>query len=219
MTERVSDPRLGDAFRAPVESSAPDVSDELRERIWLAVSGELPPEERRELVDRMATDPACAEAWRVASELWRALQAAEGGTVAAPRATWWRSPWIAAAAVLVLSTTIGLMWLLNELRGDEFRSAPGSLVESLVPADVPLPRDAFRLRWTPGPQGSRYLVRITTEDLRILATAADLAEPELVVEPAVLSPVPDGANVLWQVETSLPSGQLIISPTFVTAVD
>ena len=131
----------------------------------------------------------------------------------------WTSPWLAAAAALLLSTTIGLVWLLNGPSGDEFRAPPGYVVESLVPADMPLPRDGFTLRWTPGPEGSRYQVRLTTEDLRVLATAADLTAPELVVEPAVLAGLPGGASVLWQVDVSLPAGQRITSPTFVTRVE
>ena len=72
---RGSDERLADAFRALGDSHDTELPEDLRERIWLAVSGVLPPEERRELVERTATDPGCAEAWRIASELWRASQA------------------------------------------------------------------------------------------------------------------------------------------------
>ena len=90
-------------------------------------------------------------------------------------------------------------------------------MKSLVPPDVALPRDAFRLRWTPGPEESRYQVRVTTEELRVLATAADLTSPEFTVEPAVLS-LPSGASVFWQVDVSLPNGERLTSPTFITRV-
>jgi len=218
------DQRLADAFRALRDTPADDVPEELRDRIWLAVSGALPPEERRDLVDRMAVDPACAEAWRVASEMWRASQtsAANGavpaGSAEVIRATRWTPSWLAAAAALVLATTIGVVSILNRPPGDEFRTSRGTVVESLVPAVEPLPRDGFRLRWTPGPAGSRYDVRVTTEDLRVLATVADLTAPEFVLAPAALEGVPDGARVLWQVDVSLPNGERITSPTFITLV-
>jgi len=215
-----SDERLAEAFRALADSHSTELSEDLRERIWLAVSGVLPPEERRQLVEETASDPACAEAWRIASELWRASQAAAiGGTTAAgpglsPR---WGRYWLT-AAVLLLGTAIGVVSLLNRSPGDDFRASPGVLVESLVPADRALPRDAFRLRWTAGPEGSRYQVRVTTEDLQVLATAADLTTPEFVVDPAVLATLPGGATVFWQVEVSVPNGERLASPTFMTRV-
>jgi len=220
---RGSDERLAEAFRALGDTHGREVPQDLRDRIWLAVSGALPPEERRELVDRLATDPGCAEAWRVASELWQASQASEvdaaTAAVAPGRATRWTRPWLAAAAVLLLGVTIGVVSLLNRPAGDEFRASPGYVVESLVPADITLRPAAFRLRWTPGPEGSRYQVRVTTEDLQVLATAADLATPEFAVEPTALSGLPAGASVFWQVDVSLPNGERITSPTFITRVD
>jgi hypothetical protein len=227
---RGSDERLAEAFRAFGDTDDSEVQEDLRERIWLAVSGALPPEERRELVERTATDPGCAEVWRIASELWRASQAAAGGddAVAAPGlATRWTPRWLAAAAVLLLGTALGVFSILNRPAGDEFRSSAvrnaqgsgrGFFVKSLVPANVALPRDAFRLRWTRGSKGSRYQVRVTTEDLQVLAVAADLTEPEFTVEPAVLSRLPGGVPVLWQVEVSLPNGERLTSSTFSTRV-
>ena len=89
-------------------------------------------------------------------------------------------------------------------------------MESLVPPDLALPRDAFRLRWTPGPEGSRYQVRVTTEDLKLLATAADLMAPEFAVDPAVLAGLSSGARVFWQVDVSLANGARRTSSTFIT---
>jgi hypothetical protein len=227
---RGSDERLTAAFRALGDTDATEVSEDLRERIWLAVSGVLPPEERREIVERMATDPGCAEVWRIASELWRASQAHAGraDAVAAPRlAARWAPSWLAAAAVLLLGTGFGIVTLLNPPAGDEFRAPSagrdasgrrGFAVKSLVPPDAALPRDAFQLRWTPGPQGSRYQVRVTTEDLRVLAIGADLTAPEFTVEPAAFSRLPGGVRVFWQVDVSLPNGERLTSSTFITRV-
>jgi len=219
---RGSDERLAEAFRALGDTHGSEVPEDLRERIWLAVSGTLPPEERRELVERTATDPGCAEAWRVASELWRASQAsAVGGTAvaAAGLVTRWAPRWLAAAAALLLVTTIGVVSLLNRPPADDFRASSGFVVESLVPADMPLPRGAFRLRWTPGPAGSRYQVRVTTEDLKLLATAADLTAPEFAVDPAVLAGLSSGARVFWQVDVSLANGERRTSSTFITRLE
>jgi hypothetical protein len=218
MSDRPADEKLRQAFQALGGTSASECSDEELDRIWRAVSGELPAAERRELVARMATDPAFAEAWRVAEELWRAsreeVQAgAEGGV-----RPWTRS-WFAAAAVLLLAVGAGLVVRFASMAGDEFRDPGRYVVESLVTPDATLSRDAFRLRWTPGPQGSRYDVRVTTEDLRPLATVTDLTTPELVVEGDRLSTVASGARILWQVEVALPEGERVSSQTFVARVD
>ena len=59
---------------------------------------------------------------------------------------------------------------------------------------------------------------MTTEDLQVLATAADLTASEFEVEPAVLARLPSGARVLWQVDVSLPNGERLTSSTFITRV-
>jgi hypothetical protein len=211
-----TDERLREAFQSLGDTSREEPSAEELDRIWRAASGELPAAERRELVDRMATDPALAEAWRVAHELRRS---AALETPAETRPGWfWAPSWMAAAAALVIGIAIGVMFQLSPSPGDTFRDADAYVIESLVQPDTMLPRDAFRLRWTPGPQDSRYQVRVTTEDLRVLTTMSDLTEPEVVLEGAVLSSVPSGARVLWQVDARLPSGENVSSQTFVVGV-
>ena len=218
MTGRqAADESLREAYRALADTSRETCSEQDMERIWRAVAGELPAAERRELVDRIATDPACAEAWRVADDLWRASQG-EGATGAAPLVRSWTRSWLAAAAVLMLGVSIGLVSYLNRPQGDEFRDLHGYVVDSQVPSETLLAREAFRLRWTPAPEGSRYHVRVTTEDLRVLATAEDLTVPELVVGPERLTSLPPGARVLWQVDVALPSGERVSSHTFVVRV-
>lgn len=229
MNERDSDERLRAAFQNEADAESGPVPDELQEQIWLAVSGDLDPEQRRALVDRTASDPAAAEAWRVANALWQARQ--EGDTSApsdrAPavlvpfrrRRPWAASPWFAAAAALMLvSTIVTIQYRRSQSPDDEFRVAPDATVESLIPEDASLPRDAFRLRWTPGPENARYRVRVTTEDLRVVANAAELTAPEFVVDPMALTGVPSGTNLLWQVEMTLPNGQTITSSTFFVRV-
>ena len=68
------DDALRDAFRSLADGVGGECSAGDLERVWLAVSGELAAPERRALVERMATEPALAEAWRVAQELWRVSQ-------------------------------------------------------------------------------------------------------------------------------------------------
>jgi hypothetical protein len=227
---RTSDERLAEAFRA-IEDPSADLSDDLRERIWLAVSGQLPAEDRRAIVERMADDPSCAEAWRVAHEMWtasrnsaRVLRSEPAPVPAAgprplPRHSWqWTPQWLGAAAAVLLATTIGLVTLRDGRPVDEFRTPDGPAVVSSIPEDAALPRDAFRLQWTPGPPGSRYRIRVTTEELTVLVTADELTAPAYVVAASALAPVPAAGRVLWQVEVNLADGQRIASRTFSTRV-
>jgi hypothetical protein len=202
------------AFQALADSSG-ECSREDLDRIWLAVSGELPAGQRRELVERLATDPACAEAWRVAHELRRNLPTA---LVQERRPAWRSAPWLAAAAVLLLAASVVFVSRRDHSGDTTFRDPGRPAIASLVPTDRALPKAAFQLRWSPGPQDSRYQVRVTTEDLRLLTTVGDLTRPEVVIDAASLSDVPEGSRILWQVEVTLPSGERVVSPTFVVRV-
>jgi hypothetical protein len=93
--------RLREAFQSLGRSSGREPSHDDLERIWRAVAGELPAPERRDLVDRMASDPALAEAWRVAHDLSRSAARARRATPARRDMPWWTQPWGAAAAVAV----------------------------------------------------------------------------------------------------------------------
>ena len=212
------DEPLKNAFRALADTSADECSGEEIDRIWRAASGELDADARRDLVDRMAASPAAAEAWRVA----QAMREAQGypALPAVETRHSWSPTWIGLAAALTLTVGLGLFQLdrSSNRPADVYRDQATTTIQSLIPSDSTMPRDAFVLKWSPGPAGSRYLVRLTTDDLRVLTTVADVNVPELTIPAATLSGVPDGARVLWQVVTTLPSGQTVSSPTFVVRV-
>jgi len=209
---QTADDTLRAAFQSLAESARGDVSAADLDLVWRAVSGELPAAERGELVDRTATDPALAEAWRAAREL---QHAAAPATAAAPDRFVPRRSWLAAAALLLIGVATAVVFQLPPFSREEtFRDADHYVVEPLLQGDATLPRNAFRLRWRPGPPESRYRVRVTTEDLRILAAESDLTVPELVVDAAQLASVAPGSRVLWQVDVTLPGGESVSSQTF-----
>jgi hypothetical protein len=222
VTDRhASDERLRAAFQSLGDTAREQPSPEDLDNVWRAASGDLPAEQRRELVDRMSTDPSLAESWRVAHELHRGTAEGPGSRHAPdPRQARWRiQPWVAVAALVVLATGVGIVvQRARSVDDSTLRGARGIQVESLVPPDATLPREAFRLRWTPGPAGSRYDVRVTTDDLRLLTTAMDLTQPEFVVTVDALATLPPRTRVLWQVDTKAPAGGTIPSPTFVVRV-
>jgi hypothetical protein len=216
-TPQDADNRLRTAFQSMSADSPVDCSEEDVGRVWRAVSGDLPVDERRDVVDRMASQPALADAWRVALELRRAQQddvPLDAGR--APRS--WAPAWIGLAALLVMAIGVGLVQF-SRSPVDTFRDGGRYVVESIVASDAALPRDAFVLRWKGGPDGARYQVRVTTEDLRVLTTVTELTTPELKVPPELLKDLAPGARVLWQVVVALPGGETVSSQTFVVRAE
>jgi len=219
---RASDARLVDAFQSLGEPDA-ELSDEVRDRIWLAVSGALQAEERREVVELTATNPAYAHAWRVAHEMWQARQAlggAEGsGEAPPPVVRRWAPGWLAAAAVVLIGTALGVVTLVNRAPTGEYRSSVEYRIGSLIPDDTLFSRGEVELRWTPGPAGTRYTVRVTTPDLQLLTLVMNLDAPELALTAATLETVAPGGPVLWQVDATLPDGERVMSDTFTIRVE
>jgi hypothetical protein len=212
------------AFQEHGAASGETCSNQELEQVWGAITGELPAAARRDLVLRMAGDPAIALAWRVAEELWQSSGRSAPAASPAPKPlrrsvpAWTRFN-LAAAAVLLLGLGVGLVPWRSQPAGDERRDAGTFHVEPAIAPDAALPRDAFRLRWRPAAAGARYSVRVTTEDLRLLATAAELTAPELVVDRERLSGLAPGTRVLWQVDVALPNGDRVVSPAFVASVE
>ena len=208
------DTRLKKAFHAMADSAENDPLPEDVARVWSAIAGELPAEERRQLVERTATDAPLAQAWRVAHELH---QAQLDGAIGVRRSSsWWPAALMGIAATLIVAAGVRVLYF-DRTPADVYRDSGGYVITSQLATDAALPRDAFILKWKPGPQGSRYLVRVTTEDLQVM-TAPELTAPEVTVPSTALTPVPAGGRVLWQVVMSSPAGETVSSQTFVTGV-
>src|SRR5688572_11496698 len=158
------------------------------------------------LLDHVSRCAECTEAWRLAMELGARPVEVE----AQSRRPAWRS---ALAASIVLAAGFATYLALPVKQGmPEYRDAAEPLApRSLVTGS--LPRDQFVLRWTPGPQGSTYSVRLSTADLAMLFEQQNVASPELSVPAAALTQVKSGEPLLWQVEVRLPGGQQIPSET------
>ncbi len=213
--------RLREAFLGLSESEGTGEGHVDTLQVWKAVAGELGPEERLEVIDKVALEPGYAEAWRLATELFEA----SGGAIADPsRETvlperrpyaLWRSPYVLAAAAVLLAGFLGA--IVSRSPRSEGPVYRGEAVVPLTGADESLPRQAFRLRWQ-APEGARFDVRVTAEDLRILDTASGLSSPEYTVPAERLQGLPEGAKVFWQVEATLPDGSVVQSRTFIAEV-
>jgi len=209
-----ADERLRAAFQARRTAATTPEGCPAAADLWSAVRGELPLERRRTLVDHTSACGACAEAWRLAMDLSRELPSASR--------PWHKSfaPLAAAAAlVLALAGGVWLFWAPRPVEAPGFRGGEAPVIRSLLREDAALPRSDFRLRWSPGPDGSRYDVRVTTESLQVLAGGQRLAEPSFLVPESALAPLPKDSRILWRVEAVLPGGERAASATFVTRLE
>jgi hypothetical protein len=215
------DERLREAFRALSESETSGELEVDAEKVWQAVAGELGAEERREILDKVALEPGYAEAWRLAAELFEAsggARATDAKPASAPAWRPWellRSPYGLAAAAMLLVGLLGV--LVSRAPAPREPIYRGDVILPLAGADETLPRDDFRLRWE-GPPATRYAIRVTTEDLQVMATASDLSSPEYLVPAERLSELPSGSKVFWQVEARLGDGSVVQSGTFIAEV-
>jgi hypothetical protein len=197
-----------------------------------------------EAVERMPTPDSCGDGSpRDVADFTAHASPAVGIPAASRRHRWQQSlPQLAAAAAL-LAVAVGAGVILQlgteehyrgagregaalhgEMRGEtgplsasegtlRGEAAPGASRSLLEPGEA-LERQSFVLRWTAGPPGSLYQVRLLTKELEPVVVERDLTRPELRVPPEALEALPSGARLFWQVETSLPGGKDVASDTF-----
>ena len=200
--------RLREAFASlsggRTESGSTDAG-----RIFDAVHGEMSAEERRAIVDELATDADAAEAWRLARELAPEPAAAH----APPRRDAWK--WLSIAAAMVLAA--GLGWRLISPGAPTptpgYRSGEQRTIASALPPGAPLSRARPTLQWT-ALEGARYRVRVLTPELAVLVESGELTSPTYTLSDDVVRRVAPGAAILWQVEARMPENGVVVSPTF-----
>jgi hypothetical protein len=177
---------------------------------WDAQRGELSASATRDLVEHTTRCPRCAEAWRVAHDMGAMREEAPGHRSSM---TW--KVTLAAAAVIVLAVGLISVFPPGERVGEPvFRSGQGVVIEALTDETVPLPRKDFRLRWSQGPDGTVYSVRVTTESFAAVAMVDGLDLPEWQVPEEALEGIAGGTRLLWRVEAFLPDGRKVQSETY-----
>jgi Putative zinc-finger len=187
------------------------------DRIWLAVRGELPPDELREILDHVATCHACAEDWRIAMAFEEESRA---GLVAAPPSTRSRSvvarfrPWLAAAAVILVSV-VGFQ-LQGPKPNFRFGEVQTVEVESLL-KDASIPRQHFVLSWKDVPEAASYNLTVSTfskDSMETLVQEEGVTATSYKVPESVLANLKPGAKVLWNVTPVSQDGGLLHGRTF-----
>lgn len=210
---------------APPQGACPDT-----ERIWDAAAGDLPVEQRREVVSHLCSCAECTHAWRLAwamqaemreEAVGNASHSGQETVVTGPWAQWKPYlPKVAAAAMLILALGVGVMWNQPE-PVDRTPAVRGATVEheieSLIPEGEALPREDFVLRWSSGPQDATYRIRVLDEEMNELTQAANLQAATFQVPREALENIPARGNVYWYVETYEGSAR-VNEASFVTPV-
>jgi len=211
--------RLREAFASAAEVAGRGERCPPHEDLWGSVRGELGRRETERLVMHLGECAACATAWRLARDL---RSDEPRGAVVAGSAIRFRLHWVrvaAAAAVVVAIVAVGVrLWAPGRGPAVEFRSGEGDWIEPLLREGEALPRGHCLLRWTPGPEGTAYRVRVTTEDLEPIASGRGIRVAEFLVPAQELDPVPTGARIVWQVTAHLPDGTKANSRSFTSEI-
>ncbi len=211
---------LRKAFVADAEMHGGGEECPSAEALWKSAGGELMKQENEEIILHIGECGACAAAWRLAREMAKDKvpvgdsQLARGPTVRA-----W-APWLAAAAVLLVAVALGVQltgpW---SKRQPVYRAQEDAWLTPVTADGDSLPRDQFVLRWNAGPEGTSYDVRVTTEDLDLVAQGRMLDASEFMVPEEALAALPAGARLFWQVTAHIPDGRRLDSDSFLVVVE
>jgi hypothetical protein len=188
------------------------------ETIWDAVHSRLSADETSGVVDHIAVCPSCAADWRIAM---RSDQRDVAGSVVAmkPRRTTLRWTALAAAATVIMAALLVTVFRDRDPGVPVYRTGDEARIESLIPEDHVLSREAATLRWSPAGKDALYSVEVGTLELVPLASAHDLKATEFTVPSEALRSVAAGESIVWQVEASLPDGRHVASEAFITRIE
>ncbi len=212
------------AFTSLSADAAPGPDCPVPDSIWEALRGGMSARSTAVIVEHTSRCHACAEAWRLGREL-AAQRRAEAGPVARTTVFAFRAPafgvWagLAAAALLLIVVRIGIVMSPQGQQPIVIRAGEEKTIQSLVEATASLPRDACLLKWSALPAGTRYTLRVGTQDLTTIASVQGLEQPEYQVPMKNLARVPPGATIVWRVEADLPDGRHVASQAFMNRIE
>jgi hypothetical protein len=207
----VTDDGLRAALARRSERAVPTAACPEPSVLWDLAAGDLEAAPARAVAAHAVGCPACREALHLAREAGAALSTTGTASGAAPRS---RTPWLAAAAILLVAAgTLLYVRRAERPAPPDFRDQETVRIEALGPIG-PVPGGAETvLRWTPV-EGARYDLTLAREDLEVLSVVRGIAAAEYTVPGDLLHRLPPGERLLWQVEAILADGRKIRSGTF-----
>jgi hypothetical protein len=218
--ESIRDDRLRDEFAKISELAGDGKECPPPETLWSSGRAELDPVDNEPVILHLSECTACAAAWRIAQDLAEE-RLRERAPVSRKRLVVSRWASLAATAAVVLAVVSLVVFNTYERRTTPpiYRTQEVNWLQPVVPDGVSLPRDAFVLRWTGGPEGTTYDVRVTTASLDPVAGASRLDRSEFRVSEDALAGISSGAQVFWQVTAHLPDGRRLESASFAVKLE
>ena len=192
------------------------------DELWASAAGELSPPDNENVILHLARCSECSSIWRLAREMLPEDHLSESSVVSIDRgrrSRTWRRVLLPAAAVVLVGVGLGAgLFLRNDpSSAPVFREQDQSSGILPSPGTGSLPRSACTLRWSAGPEGTRWDLIVSDANLEILDTVKDLEIPEYTLPPATIPP--STTELLWRVTARLPDGRTTASPTFTTVVE
>lgn len=214
--------RLEQAFSADETGFAPE-SCPSDDELWASAAGELTSTANEKIVLHLARCNECSSTWRLAREILPADHLSRPSVVSID-ARRQPKPWrrivlpAAAAAILIgLGLSTGL-FVRNDPSSTPVFRQQGSDYKILPSSETrTLPRSACDLRWSAGPDGSRYDLIVSDGELEILSSVKGLEEPDYTVPQEMISA--STVELFWRVIARLPDGSSVSSATFTTIID
>jgi hypothetical protein len=216
----IGDDQLREAFALSDSLRGPREACPSPERLWESAREDLGAGENEIVVRHLATCAACAAAWRVARDLAGGDAAAAAPVIARRRAGWREWMPLAAAAMLIVVAGIALQYVdLRPTSPPAYRAEEALSIRPSSESLRPMPRDRFLLRWSAGPAGTSYDVRVIARGRPPLARGVRLTQPEFQVPAAAFDSIPARTKILWQVTAYLPDGRVSDSATFIAELE
>lgn len=206
----VNKDRLCEAFAALGERAPKGNRCPAPEEIWEASTGKTNETMAYRVIEHTSDCPACAEEWRLARGV-ATLTETQTGIFASHQLAKWVG---AAAAILLLVTAI---YVLEQPGSDAMRTSPPNVISSVIDGEE-LSRDQCVLRWSSGPAGTRYRLRVLTDDAVEVASADGLTANSYRIASDALRMVEPGGQILWRVQARFPDGRRTESVTFINTI-
>lgn len=187
------------------------------------LEGRLAAPEAEALAARVLDDPQLGLELRVRAAM-RQARAELGGDAAQIepaanssryRSMLWSGLFAVAAAGLVLVVVRPPSF--SNTGTPTLRGEPQAALEPTAPSAT-LPREAFTLEWTGGPDGATYDLYVTTAELEPVYSVFNLDQREHTLPVSALAEQLSGARLLWRVVAHTPTGRRIHSSAFEVVV-
>lgn len=193
------------------------------DELWASAAGELSLPDDEAIILHLARCSECSSTWRLAREMIPADHLAESSVVSIEERR--RSKLLfrvllsaAAAAILIGVGLSSGLFVRNETSSSPvFRNQGDGAEITASPEALSLPRDACRLQWSSGPDGTLYDVVVSDGDLEILDTITGLTLPEHTLHEEKIPA--STLELFWRVTAHYPDGRRQSSPTFTTTLE